>query len=64
MQVTETSKQRHIKYPKVNELCHIGAALDENDVYIYKSDQERSLELSGHVKYIYDWGQDEDTNNG
>lgn len=63
MQVTEPSKQRHIKYPKVNELCHIGAALDENDVYIYKSDQERSLELSGHVKYIYDWGQDEDTNN-
>jgi hypothetical protein len=64
MQVTEPSKQRHIKYPKVNELCHIGAALDENDVYIYKSDQELSLELSGHVKYIYDWGKDEDTNNG
>jgi len=58
MQVTEPSKQRHIKYPKVNELCHIGAALDENDVYIYKSDQELSLELSGHVKYIYDWGKE------
>ena len=61
---TPPSIKKAIDYPKVNELCHIGAALDENDVYVYRADQEQSLELSGHVKYIYDWGSDEDTNNG
>jgi hypothetical protein len=62
--IVSPSIKKAIDYPKVNELCHIGAALDENDVYVYRSDQERSIDLSGHVKYIYDWGKDEDTNNG
>jgi len=61
---TAPSIKKKIEYAKVNELCHIGAALDENDVYAYRADQEVSLELSGHVKYIYDWGKDEDTHNG
>lgn len=55
---TPPSIKKAIDYDKVNELCHIGAALDENDVYVYRADQEQSLELSGHVKYIYDWGQE------
>ena len=61
---TEPSIKKAIDYAKVNELCHIGAALDENDVYVYRADQEQSLELTGNVKYIYDWGKDENTNNG
>jgi hypothetical protein len=61
---TLPSIKKAIDYAKVNELCHIGAALDENDVYVYRADQERSIDLSGHVKYIYDWGNDEDTHNG
>jgi hypothetical protein len=47
---------------KINTVCHIGAALDENDVFVYRADLEMSLEESGHVKYIYDWGTDEDLN--
>jgi len=57
------SKKTEIKRKKINTVCHIGAALDENDVFVYRADLEMSLELSGHVKYIYDWGTDEDLNN-
>jgi hypothetical protein len=56
------SKKTEIKRKKINTVCHIGAALDENDVFVYRADLEMSLELSGHVKYIYDWGTDEDLN--
>jgi hypothetical protein len=56
------SKKKNIKRKKINTVCHIGAALDENDVFVYRADLEMSLELSGHVKYIYDWGTDEDLN--
>ena len=59
----EPSKKTEIKRKKINTVCHIGAALDENDVFVYRADLEMSLELSGHVKYIYDWGTDEDLNN-
>ena len=58
------SKKTEIKRKKINTVCHIGAALDENDVFVYRADLEMSLELSGHVKYIYDWGTDEDLNYG
>lgn len=54
---------RYIKRKRINTVCHIGAALDENDVFVYAPDREISLHESGHVKYIYDWGTDEDTNN-
>lgn len=57
------SRKTSIKRKKINTVCHIGAALDENDVFVYRADLEMSLQLSGHVKYIYDWGTDEDTNN-
>lgn len=54
---------RTIKRKRINTVCHIGAALDENDVFVYAPDREISLHESGHIKYIYDWGTDEDTNN-
>ena len=60
---TPPSIKTIIKRKRINTVCHIGAALDENDVFVYRQDQEMSLGLSGHVKYIYDWGKDEDTNN-
>jgi hypothetical protein len=61
-QPSEPSKKKMIPRKKINTVCHIGAALDENDVFVYRADLEMSLELSGHVKYIYDWGTDEDLN--
>lgn len=54
---------RYIKRKRINTVCHIGAALDENDVFVYAPDREISLHESGHVKYLYDWGTDENTNN-
>ena len=61
-QPSEPSKKKMIPRKKINTVCHIGAALDENDVFVYRADLEMSLEESGHVKYIYDWGTDEDLN--
>ncbi len=60
---TPPSIKTIIKRKRVNTVCHIGAALDENDVFVYRTDQEVSFDQSGNVKYIYDWGNDEDTNN-
>jgi hypothetical protein len=60
---TPPSIKKRIERNKVNTVCHIGAALDENDVFVYRTDQEVSFDQSGNVKYIYDWGNDEDTNN-
>jgi len=60
---TPPSIKTIIKRKRINTVCHIGAALDENDVFVYRTDQELSFDQSGNVKYIYDWGQDEDTNN-
>lgn len=50
------SKKVFIKRKRINTVCHIGAALDENDVFVYRTDQEISLKESGHIKYLYDWG--------
>ena len=61
---TPPSIKKRIERKRVNTVCHIGAALDENDVFVYRTDQEVSFDQSGNVKYIYDWGKDEDTNNG
>jgi len=61
--VVHPSEKRIIKRKRINTVCHIGAALDENDVFVYKPDREISLQESGHIKYLYDWGTDEDTNN-
>ena len=63
-QPSEPSKKKMIPRKKINTVCHIGAALDENDVFVYRADLEMSLQESGHVKYIYDWGTDEDLNYG
>jgi hypothetical protein len=60
---TPPSIKKRIERNRVNTVCHIGAALDENDVFVYRTDQEVSFDQSGNVKYIYDWGNDEDTNN-
>ena len=60
---TPPSIKKRIERKKINTVCHIGAALDENDVFVYRTDQEVSFDQSGNVKYIYDWGKDEDTNN-
>ena len=60
---TPPSIKTIIKRKRINTVCHIGAALDENDVFVYRTDQEVSFDQSGNVKYIYDWGKDEDTNN-
>lgn len=57
------SEEKHkIKRKRINTVCHIGAALDENDVFVYTPDREISLHESGHVKYLYDWGTDESLN--
>jgi hypothetical protein len=60
---TPPSEKRKIKRKRINTVCHIGAALDENDVFVYNTDREVSLEQSGHIKYIYDWGKDEEGSN-
>jgi hypothetical protein len=60
---TPPSIKKRIERNRVNTVCHIGAALDENDVFVYRTDQEVSFDQSGNVKYIYDWGNNEDTNN-
>ena len=62
-QPTQPSQKRIIKRRRINTVCHIGAALDENDVFVYTPDREISFNESGHVKYLYDWGTNEDTNN-
>ena len=63
-QPSEPSKKKMIPRKKINTVCHIGAALDENDVFVYRADLEMSLNESGHVKYLYDWGTDENLNYG
>jgi hypothetical protein len=62
-QPTEPSEKRIIKRKRINTVCHIGAALDENDVFVYTPDREISFNESGHVKYLYDWGTDESLNH-
>jgi len=41
----------------VNQVSHIGAALDENDRFFFTVDQQKSVTLSGDDKYLYEWGQ-------
>ena len=55
---TPPSIKKIIERKRINTVCHIGAALDENDVFVYRTDQEVSFDQSGNVKYIYDWGQE------
>jgi hypothetical protein len=57
-------KDKHkIKRARLNTVCHIGAALDENDVFVFTADRDISLNESGHIKYLYDWGTDESLNH-
>ena len=57
------SEQRFIKRQRLAQMCHIGCAVDENDMYIYDTDKAASMLESGHVTYMYDWGNDERTDN-
>ena len=57
------SEQRFIKRQRLAQMCHIGCALDENDMYVYDTDKAASMLESGHVTYMYDWGNDERTDN-
>jgi protein O-GlcNAc transferase len=63
IKVEGNSKRTEIKRKPLATLCHIGCALDENDVYIYQADRDVSVAESGHVTYMYDWGNDERTDN-
>mgnify|MGYP006282694795 CR=1 FL=1 len=54
----EPSQKRTIKREPLSVLCHIGCALDENDVYVYQADRDTAVLESGHVTYMYDWGHD------
>lgn len=63
IQVVEPSEQRVIKRKRLSTLSHIGCAVDENDVYIYQPDRDMAIQETGHVTYIYDWGNDERINN-
>lgn len=49
------SQKRWIKRAKLSELSHIGAALDENDVYYYQQDRDIAVQETGTVTYMYDW---------
>ena len=52
-----------IKRKRINPVCHIGCAVDENDRFIYKPDVDLSYSHSKTDKYQYDWGVDESLNN-
>jgi hypothetical protein len=51
-----SSIKKEIPRPPINPMCHIGAALDENDRFIYQVDRVESVKHSGNDKYLYDWG--------
>lgn len=57
-QPTPPSEKRVIKRKRTTTLSHIGAALDENDVFVYQPDRDYSIQECGHVSYVYDWGDD------
>ena len=59
----EDTPKRKIQREKLSTLSHIGCALDENDVYIYQADRDYAIQETGHVTYIYDWGNDGRTDN-
>ena len=63
IQLEPPSEKRIIKRKRLSTLCHIGCAVDENDVYVYQGDRDISVLESGHVTYMYDWGNDGRTDN-
>lgn len=52
-------KSKRVDYPTKppTELSHIGAALDENDVYVFDVDRKKAVEQTGSDTYQYEWGQ-------
>ena len=62
-QPSPPSEKRIIKRRRLSSMCHIGCALDENDVYVYQPDRDVAIQETGHVTYMYDWGIDGRTNN-
>lgn len=59
----EPSEKRKIKRKLITTLSHIGCAVDENDVYVYQEDRNNAIQETGHVTYVYDWGNDGHTDN-
>ena len=57
------SEKRIIKRKRLSTLSHIGCAVDENDVYVYQADRDVAVGETGHVTYMYDWGNDGRTDN-
>lgn len=60
---SEPSRKTAIKRKPPTTLSHIGAAVDENDVFVYQTDRDMNIEENGHVSYIYELENNEDTNN-
>lgn len=54
--VLGNSIKKEIPRQPINPVCHIGAALDENDRFVYQVDKAESMQHSEQDKYIYDWG--------
>lgn len=54
--VLGSSIKKEIPRPPINPMCHIGAALDENDRFVYPQDLKDSKKYSDSDKYLYDWG--------
>jgi len=63
IQAESPSEKRKIKRKPLATLCHIGCAVDENDVYVYQTDRDMAITETGHVTYMYDWGNDGRTDN-
>ena len=63
IKAVEPSVKREIKRKPLSTLSHIGCAVDENDVYVYYSDRDMAIQETGHVTYMYDWGNDGRINN-
>jgi len=61
---TPPSEKRYIKRKPLSTLSHIGCAVDENDVYIYQADRDMAIQETGHVTYMYDWGNNGRINHG
>jgi len=57
-QPTWPSEKRVIQRKRLSTMSHIGAALDENDVYVYQPDRDFAVAETGTVTYMYDWNLD------
>jgi hypothetical protein len=54
-QVEGKSVRKPYLLDPANPISHIGAALDENDKFIFAVDQQKSVLLTGADRYEYEW---------